>query len=144
MQKLHFSLEIKAPREKVWKVLWDDATFRDWTSVFAEGSYAVSDWKEGSRIQFLDPNNNAGMSSVIEKLVPNEFMSFKHLTEIKDGKEQPSPEWSGALENYTLKEQGGGTVLTVDLDAADEYKDMFEDKFPKALQRVKELSEKKL
>ena len=81
MQKLHFSIEIEAPREKVWNVLWDDTAFRDWTSVFAEGSsYAVSDWKEGGRIQFLDPTNNAGISSVIEKLVPHEFMSFKHLT----------------------------------------------------------------
>ncbi len=142
MKKLHFSIDIKAPREKVWKVLREDATFRDWTSVFAEGSYAVSDWKEGSKIQFLDPKNNSGMSSVIEKKTPNEFMSFKHLAEIKNGKEQPLKEWSGALENYTLKEHEGATTLIVDLDAPEEYKDMSEDTFPKALQRVKELSEK--
>jgi hypothetical protein len=52
MKQLHFSTDINAPRETVWNVLWNDATYRDWTSVFAEGSYAVSDWNEGSKIQF--------------------------------------------------------------------------------------------
>jgi len=138
---MHFTVDIKAPKELVWKVLWEDAYFRGWSSIFAEGSYAISDWKEGSKIQFIDPGSQSGMSSVIEKSILNEFMSFKHITEIKDGKEQPLPNWSGAHENYTLKENDGTTTLIVDLDAMDEYKDMFEDKFPKALERVKILAE---
>ena len=141
MKELHFSVRINAPRERVWNVLWDDVTYRDWTSVFAEGSYAVSDWNEGSRIQFLDPGSGSGMSAVIEKKRPNELMSFRHLAEIRDGKEQPPAAWSGALENYTLTDNDGGTTLRVTLDTADEYRQMFEDKFPKALQRVKELAE---
>ena len=59
---LHFSIDIAAPRDQVWRVLWDDASFRDWSSVFAEGSYAVSDWNEGSQIQFIDPSSRSGMS----------------------------------------------------------------------------------
>ncbi|ETO92370.1 ATPase [Legionella oakridgensis] len=141
METLHFSININASKEKVWKILWGDKTFTDWTSVFAEGSYAVSDWMEGSRIQFIDPKSNHGMSSVIEKKIPNEFMSFKHLGEIINGEEQLSKEWSGALENYSLKENNGVTTLIVSLDTLEEWKKMFEDKFPKALQRVKELSE---
>jgi len=140
MQKLYFSIDIKAQREKVWKVLWEDATYRDWTSVFAEGSHAKSDWKEGGRIEFLDPSGD-GMIAVIDKLVPNEFMSFKHLGEIREGKEQPWDEGAGGMENYTLKENGEYTALTVDLDSPEEYRDMFEDIFPKALERVKELAE---
>lgn len=105
-----------------------------------EGSHAVSDWKEESRIQFLDPNRN-GMSAVIEKMVPNERMTFRHLAEIKEGKEQPAPpSWSGALEEYTLKDNGKGTRLIVDTEAADECKESFEKAVPKALQRVKELA----
>lgn len=139
--RLHFSVEIAAPREKVWRVLWDDASFRDWSSVFAEGSYAVSDWNEGSTVQFIDPSTGSGMSSVIEKKRPPEFMSFRHEAEIKDGKVQPPAEWSGAHENYALTSNNGRTTLSVDLDAPDEYRRMFEDKFPQALQRVKQLSE---
>ena len=140
MTRLHYSADIDAPRERVWEVLWDDKTYRDWTSAFGEGSHAKSDWKEGSTIQFLDPSGN-GMSSVIEKKVPNERMTFRHLGEIKEGKEQPAPaSWSGAIEEYTLKDNGRGTTLIVDADTADEYKEMFEKAFPKALQRVKELA----
>lgn len=142
LTQLQFSIDIKAPRQKVWDVLWDDATYRDWTSAFAEGSYAVSDWQEGSKIRFLDPGSGSGMSAVIERKRPNEFMSFRHMAEIKDGQEQPPAEWSGAMENYTLKDNGSGTTLTVDLDAPDEFREVFEEKFPKALQRVKTLAEK--
>jgi hypothetical protein len=35
--------------------MWDDSTYRQWTSAFSEGSHAVSDWKEGSKVLFLSP-----------------------------------------------------------------------------------------
>ena len=141
MNQLHFSIDITAPRDKVWRVLWDDASFRDWTSVFAEGSYAVSDRNEGSTIQFIDPSSRNGMSAIIEKKRPGEFMSFRHEAEIENGKVQPPAAWSGAHENYTLTANDGRTTLTVDLDAPDDYREMFEGKFPEALQRVKQLAE---
>jgi uncharacterized protein YndB with AHSA1/START domain len=140
LNQMHFTIDIDAPRDKVWRVLWDDASFRDWSSVFADGSYAVSDWKEGSTVQFIDPSNNSGMQAIIEKQRPNEFISFRHEAEIRDGKPQPAA-WSGAHENYTLTSRNGGTQLKVDLDAADEHRKMFDEKFPKALQRIKALSE---
>ena len=141
MNRLHFSIDIDAPRDKVWRALWDDANFRDWSSVFAEGSYAVSDWNEGSPVQFIDPSTRSGMSSIIEKKRPGEFMSFRHEAEIKEGTVQPPAAWSGAHENYTLTANDGRTKLTIDLDAPDEHRQMFEDKFPQALRRVKSLSE---
>ena len=81
------------------------------------------------------------MQGVIETLRPSEFISFRHEAEIKDGKVQPPAAWSGAHEDYTLTSSNGRTTLKVDLDAADEHREMFEDKFPKALQRIKKLSE---
>lgn len=143
LNRLHFSIDIDAPRDKVWRTLWDDASYRDWTSVFAEGSYAVGDWKEGSTMKFIDPSSNAGMSAVIEKTREPEFMSIRHEAEIKDGQVQGPAEWTGAHENYTLTVKNGRTTLAVDLDTPDEYHKMFEDKFPQALQRVKKLSEGK-
>jgi uncharacterized protein YndB with AHSA1/START domain len=139
--RLHHTIDIDAPRDRVWAVLWDDKTYPDWTSAFSEGSRAVSDWKEGSQIRFLGPGDN-GMLAIIEKKVPNERMTFRHIAEIKDGKEQPAPSssWADAREEYTLKDNGRGTTLTVDADAADEYKDSFDKAFPKALQRLKELA----
>lgn len=145
MKRLRFSIDIDAPREKVWKVLWEDATFRDWADIVDKGSYAVGDWKEGGKIQFLSSVTGYGVLSMIKKLVPNEYVSFEQLADIKDGKEQPfddkAKEWAGGSESYSLKENAGVTTISVEIDVPDEHKDEFENKFPKALERVKVLAE---
>ncbi|MBW8331321.1 MAG: SRPBCC domain-containing protein [Prolixibacteraceae bacterium] len=140
METIKLSIQINVPKEKVWEVLWNDDSYKQWTAVFCEGSCAVSDWNEGSKIRFLDANGN-GMFSVIEKKIPNQQMSFKHLGEIKDGVEI-STEWAGATENYFLAENENGTELTTVMDSNEEFKEYFETTFPKALQIVKQLSEK--
>ena len=68
-------------------------------------------------------------------------MCFKHVAEILDGKEKPYPQGAHGREKYTLKDEGGGMRLLVDLDAPDEYQTMFDNMFPKALRRVRELAE---
>ena len=87
MKKLELSIEIMATKEKVWDALWLEENYKNWTSVFMEGSYAESDWKEGSEIRFLSPAEN-GMFGIIEKMIPFEKMYFKHLGEIKKGVKQ--------------------------------------------------------
>ncbi|MEO7306042.1 MAG: SRPBCC domain-containing protein [Ferruginibacter sp.] len=146
LKKANFSIDIDAPKEKVWNALWDDENYKSWTSAFAEGSHAVSDWNEGSKILFLDVKGS-GMYSTIAKKTPNEEMSFRHIGEVKDGKEQPLDEktkaWSGGLETYTLKESAGVTTVTVELDAPQDFMDYFTATFPKALQHVKDIAENK-
>ncbi len=146
MEKINFATTINAPREKVWKVLWDEASYRDWTSVFTEGSYAKTDnWKEGSKVLFLSPDGD-GMVSKVASNKPNKFMSFEHLGVVKNGVEDKESEsvkgWAGAKENYTLTEENGKTKLVVDLESTDEFKDYFIKTFPVALEKVKELAEK--
>lgn len=144
MQKLNFSTSIKAPKEKVWTTLWDDDSYRNWTRVFCEGSHAVTDWNEGSKVLFLS-GDGSGMVSKVAANRPNEYMSFRHLGIVKNGVEDTDSEevkaWAGALENYTLQEDGPVTTLRVDMDIADEHKDYFVQTWPKALERVKEASE---
>ena len=140
MEKQTFNIRINATPEKVWNVLWEDASYRKWTAAFAEGSHAVTDWKKGSKVLFLD-GKGMGMFSTIADNVPNRFMSFKHLGEVKDGQEMPASDWAGAMENYTLNKVNGHTELVVEMDINDEFKDYFTNTFPKALNRVKELAE---
>ena len=144
---MEFEITINAPKEKVWNTLWNDATYRDWTSAFSEGSKAETDWKKGSKVLFLD-KSNAGMVSMIADTIPNEFMSFKHLGTVKDGVEDMDSEeakkWSGSFENYYLKTVNEGTALKVTMGGAEipkEFEAYFEDAWPKALNRLKELSE---
>ncbi|MFI5131790.1 MAG: SRPBCC domain-containing protein [Chitinophagales bacterium] len=145
MKKLNFSANINAPKEKVWNTLWNDTSYRAWTSAFAEGSYAKTDnWKEGSKVLFLGPNGD-GMVSMVARNKPNEYMSFKHLGEVKQGIEDTNSEkvnsWAGAMENYTLKEENGKTILLVEMDSTEDFSEYFEKTWPKALEKLKGLAE---
>lgn len=144
MKTLKFSVYISAPRQVVWNVLWGSETYRAWSSVFSEGSYVVTDWKEGSKIQFLSPEGS-GLNSIIARKIPDEFMSFQHIGIIEAGIEnnssEKSKEWLGAFENYTLADQEGTTELKVEADVPEPYVDHFEKLFPNALRKVKELAE---
>jgi hypothetical protein len=139
MKTLNFSIDIDAPKQKVWDKLWSDSGYRQWTAAFAEGSYAESDWQQGSKIVFLTPKGD-GMFAVIEEKVPFEKMTFKHLGEIKDGVEELK-DWGGALESYQLEGSNGKTKLNVSVDLLPEFEGYFDETFPKALNIVKQISE---
>jgi hypothetical protein len=139
MKPLKFSITINAPKEKVWKKLWEDASYRQWTSAFMEGSYAESDWQEGSKILFLSKKGD-GMFATIEKKIPERQMTFRHLGEIKNGIEEPK-DWGDSRESYHLEEKDGITELSVEMGAAGEFEDYFKETFPRALHILKEISE---
>jgi hypothetical protein len=144
MQRRRFSTQINAPKEIVWGILWSEENYGKWTAVFSEGSYAESDWNEGSRVRFLSPEGEGLYSEIAEK-VPHDKMFFRHIGVIRNGQEQPiddeSRKWSGAIENYVLSEDDGVTTLSVDMDITDDHLSYFEQKFPEALTKVKELAE---
>ncbi|MCW3091768.1 MAG: hypothetical protein JWP81_2837 [Ferruginibacter sp.] len=141
MTTLTFATKMNAPKEKVWDTLWDDASYRKWTAAFMEGSYAESDWQEGSKILFLSPKGD-GMFGIIQIKIPNEQMTFKHLGEIKNGIEEPK-DWGDATESYYLNEMNGMTELSVKItmEANPEFEQYFNNTFPKALEIVKQISE---
>src|SRR5690606_8284157 len=141
MKTLKFETTINAPAEKVWHVLWDDKNYREWTAAFSEGSYAESDWEEGSSIKFLGPSGD-GMYSIIDRKIENKQMTFKHKGSFINGKEIPEAEWANAVEEYILEEKNGITTLKVSLDTDEKYENMFSKSFPKALEIVKKLSVK--
>jgi uncharacterized protein YndB with AHSA1/START domain len=147
MTRLTFSTTISAPRELVWRTMLDDETYRKWTSAFQEGSYAVTDWRPGSKALFLGPDGSGMVSSVAEHR-PNEFLSLEHLGIVKNGVEDTTSaevkQWAGARENYELRDNAGKATLTVEMDTTDEHKQFFEDTWPKALAALKDLSERRV
>ena len=150
MQKLHYSIVINAPAAHVWNVMLDDKTYRIWTEAFSPGSYYKGDWNKGSKILFLSHSENgeSGMVSRIKENRKHEYISIEHLGMVQNGKEDTTSEetkaWAGALENYTFKEKNGATELVIDFTAniTDEFVKTFEDMWPKALKKLKEISEK--
>ncbi|SER57929.1 SRPBCC domain-containing protein [Pedobacter rhizosphaerae] len=140
MEKITFTNEIDASVEKVWDTLFGTETYPQWTVVFTEGSAVETDWKKGSKALFTDGKGN-GMVSEIAESIPNEFMSIKHLGELKDGKETFPEGWEASFENYELKEKAGKTELTVSMDTNKEWKEYFENVWPKAIEKIKEIAQ---
>jgi hypothetical protein len=149
MKTLQFKININAPVKKVWHTMLDDKTYREWTRAFNEGSYYKGSWEQGSKIVFLGPDpetgEEGGMVSRIAQNKPYEFISIEHLGMISNGVEDTTSEevkkWAGAFENYTFKENNGNTEVTVDIDITEEWAPMFEEMWPNALQKLKEISE---
>lgn len=154
MNTLHFSTAIKAPVQKVWDTMLGDKTYRQWTAAFHEGSYFDGSWEKGSKILFLGPDESGKLSGMVSKIVENkpyEFISIEHLGEVVDGVEDTTSDrvkaWAGSHENYTFHDNNGTTILDVDMEFDDNDKEMakmvemFNDMWPKALQKLKELAE---
>lgn len=150
MNKLNFTIDINAPKQRVWEVMLGDATYRQWTAAFHEGSYFEGNWAKGSNMRFLamDDGKLSGMASRIVESIPYEYISIEHLGEIMDGElddtSEGAKQWAGAHENYTFTENSGVTTVLVELegiDVSDEMNNMFEGMWPKALAKLKEIAE---
>lgn len=151
MERQNFSILISAPKEIVWHTMLDDQTYREWTKAFMPGSYYKGDWQEGSKMLFLGPDpdtgEEGGMVSRVKAVRPYECVSVEHLGIVANGVEDTTSDearkWTPALETYSLREAPEGTEVSVEADAADEYKAMFEEQWPKALESLKRLAERR-
>ncbi|MCU0395057.1 MAG: SRPBCC domain-containing protein [Chitinophagaceae bacterium] len=141
MQRLMYHIAIAAAPERVWFVLWNDYTYRQWTSVFGEGSYAVSTWEAGSRVHFLLPDGR-GMYARIAEHVPGVKMVIEHLGPILNFQEQaPDPSLAKVCESYMLEKQDGKVLLQASVDAEESFVPFFNERFPLALERVRQMAE---
>ena len=151
MEKLQFKKEINATAQKVYETmlgLKEKSTYEYWTSAFNPTSTYEGSWDKGSKIQFTGVDENrkkGGMVSEIEENQPAKFISIRHYgmldgdTEITTGEQVEK--WAGGHENYSFRENNGITTVTVDLDTINEYQDYFNNTYPAALDKLKEISE---
>lgn len=142
MNKMQFSIEIRATREKVWDTLWNDETFRQWAGLIDPGTYMVGELAEGNEVQFISAENGYGVTSLVAEVRGNEFVRFKHSADTQDtGEREREKEWTGGEESYSLTEHDGVTTLTATFDIPPQQEDYFTKSYPKALEYVKVLAE---
>lgn len=143
---LHFETTIAAPPATVERVMLEPPTYRRWTAAFSPGSTFEGGWDEGDRIRFLDGEGH-GMVATIARRVPGEFVSIRHLGELRaDGSEDLDSEavrrWAPAHENYRFTAlPGGQTRLEVDMDTMPDYETFMQETWPRALAELKRLCE---
>ncbi|QSE99258.1 SRPBCC domain-containing protein [Fulvivirga lutea] len=151
MKKLTYQTSIKAQADKVYRVMLgldNKKTYEQWTAEFNPTSTYEGSWDKGSKIHFVgtDENGNkGGMVSEIVENAPGKFVSIRHYGILQGDKEiteGPQVEqWAGGHENYKFEESNGITTLTVEVDTADEYASYFDETWPKAFTKLKELAE---
>ena len=144
MKALQFSIDIHATKERVWDTLWQDETLREWASIIDPETYMVGDLKEGNEIQFTSAANGYGVTSLVEKLVAGEYLLLRHSADTQEvGKREREKQWTGSEESYSLAEKDGTTTLTVVFGVPPELEEYFKVNYPKALERVRALAERK-
>lgn len=141
---MQFSVEINATREQVWDTLWQDETFRQWAGIIDPGTYMLGTLEQGNEVQFISSVNGYGVTSLVEKLIPGEFLLLRHRADTQEnGKRERENEWTGGEESYSLSEKNGVTTLTVEFDVPPELEQEFKVSYPKALEKVRVLAERK-
>jgi hypothetical protein len=149
VKKQHFSIQIDAPVDEVWKTMLEEATYREWTSAFSPGSYYQGNWDKGSEIRFLGPDpdggGESGMMARIKENRLHEHISIEHYGVIHNGvvdtESEEAKKWAPAYENYTFIPRNGSTEVVIDVDTADEFAAEFEAMWHEALKKLKELAE---
>ncbi len=148
MKKLNYQIDIQASKEKVYRKMIEPETYNAWTAEFNPTSHYEGSWNKGDKIRFIgisEDGKKGGMLSEIAENIPNEYISIHHYgilegeNEITEGPQVDS--WAPAYENYTFTEKNGITTVKVDVDTNEEYADYFDQTWPKALNKLKEITE---
>ncbi|MCZ8353094.1 MAG: SRPBCC domain-containing protein [Cyclobacteriaceae bacterium] len=151
MKKLVFKKDIRSSAQKVYETmlgLKNKNTYEFWTAAFNPTSSYEGSWEKGSKMYFIGVDENGkkgGMVSLIKENQVGLFVSIQHVGFLDGEVEVTSGEqvekWAGGHENYLYQEQNGITTVTVELDTIDEYVDYFNNTYPAALSKLKEIAE---
>ena len=145
MKTLNYSIRISAPKERVWNDMLDLERYRRWARAFSQNSQFDGEWREGAYIKFIDPDMG-GTKAILEQVTHLERIQARHVAIInRDGSEDTDSDvakkWAGITETYSLSEAKGVTDLSVEIRTHEDFEEMFNDGWPKALGLLKEMCE---
>lgn len=148
MKKMYYQITIDSPIAHVFKTMLAKETYKQWTAAFNPTSDFEGSWEKGSKIYFTGVNKEGekeGMIAEIAEHIPNKYVSIRHYGILDKGKEVtagPAVEaWAGSLENYTFNDLNGQTLLMIDVDTNEDYIEYFDEVWPQALKKLKDICE---
>jgi len=99
----------------------------------------------GQHIRFVSPSGEGTLAHITE-LNPFEIIKAEHVAIIKKGGEEDrtsdiAKSWVGSTENYYFNESDHVTELKVEIQSYPQWEKMFDEGWPKALKKLKEICE---
>ncbi len=138
MTNLHYKIILNNNVEYVFDKLFDKAVYKEWTKVFSPGSNYSGTLAVGEEIFFHDADNN-GMLSTVSKYKVNKVIEFTYLASVEDG-ERTEFKSNDNYERYTFTNlQDEMVMIDVELNIPDEYLEMFEDMWAKAIVEIQDI-----
>ena len=149
MKKIIEKIITSASKEAIWNTITERNKYQLWAETFTKRSYFEGGWTKGDKIRFLAANKDGGLDGMISEIAENDpykFISIRHLGYIYNGVEDTTSEeiksWAPFYENYTIREIDDKMCeLMLEMDATDDFYAMFLELWPKALVKIKEISE---
>jgi uncharacterized protein YndB with AHSA1/START domain len=148
METLKYQIEISAPAKKVWDTMLEKETYEQWVSKSWPDSTYEGRWGQGEHIKFVGPNG-AGTLAELVQFKPYEEVLARHVALLgPNGEEDRTSDvalgWIGITEGYRFIERDGKTTLTVTIETKPEWRSMFDEGWPGALEVLKRITENQL
>lgn len=147
MKTIKKTITIRAPKETVWNTMLEDKTYRIWTTLFDEGSYAETDWQLGSKAIFTNGNGSGIIGKITEhKLYEKIVIEYTGLyaNSQEDYTCDEAKSIQGSHESYEFSEKDGYTQLDVYADTSSMFSEEFLNIWDLALIKLKLLAEQEL
>jgi uncharacterized protein YndB with AHSA1/START domain len=146
MEHLEYKIEISAPAKMVWETMLQDKTYRQWVATSWPGSFYEGKWEQGSQIRFIGPDGSGTLAELVE-VKPYQRIFARHVAVLgPGGSEDRTSEiakgWVGIIEEYTFSEQQDITTVTVSIETHPEWRKMFDEGWPAALEELKKITER--
>ncbi|MGV3766256.1 MAG: SRPBCC family protein [Chitinophagaceae bacterium] len=137
--RIVLSIEINASPARTWAVITGKETLRRWAAAFGEGTWAETNWVQGSEVVWKDNEGNTGAKGIILVNEPGSLLKTGYYDDIRSAPPTPLGEYT---EIFALAEKAGDTILSTDagplsLKHIKAHQPMWED----ALKRIKKIAE---
>jgi hypothetical protein len=119
MKKLEYNINIASPPKKVWNIMLQPGTYKEWANASWPDSFYEGKWAEGENVRFIS-EDGSGTLATIESYKPHNYISAKHIAilnrgGIEDRESDVAKGWIGITESYTFKEKDDTTDLKVEI-----------------------------
>jgi uncharacterized protein YndB with AHSA1/START domain len=147
MEHLEYEVVISAPAKKVWETMLQKDTYRQWVAKSWPGSFYEGKWAKGEQIRFIGSEEGGGTLAELVEVKPYENVFARHIAVLgpggtEDRTSEMAKGWIGSTEEYRLAEDDGKTTLTVLVETNPEWRSMFDEGWPGALEELKQMAER--